>query len=71
MMHKLLLPFLADLLLPPLFPNTGFGAVLGKAAFPVGIVAGVIGLVLVALAYPVYNRELKNSGKKPPRKSSG
>lgn len=57
--------------MPPLFPNTDFGAVLGKAAFPVGIVAGVIGLVLVALAYPVYNRELKNSGKKPPRKSSG
>lgn len=57
--------------MPPLFPNTDFGAVLGKAAFPVGIVAGVIGLVLVALAYPVYNRELKNSGKRPPRKSSG
>lgn len=40
------------------------GAVLGKAAFPVGIVAGVIGLVLVALAYPVYNRELKKQREK-------
>lgn len=50
--------------MPPLFPNTGFGAVLGKAAFPVGIVAGVIGLVLVALAYPVYNRELKKTAGK-------
>lgn len=64
MMHKLLLPFLADLLLPPLFPNTDFGTALGKTAFPVGIVAGVIGLVLVALAYPVYNRELKNQREK-------
>ena len=43
---------------------TDFGAVLGKAAFPVGIVAGVIGLVLVALAYPVYNRELKKQREK-------
>ena len=64
MMHKLLPPFLADLLLPPLFPNTGFGTALGKTAFPVGIVAGVIGLVLVALAYPVYNRELKKQREK-------
>ena len=43
---------------------TDFGAVLGKTAFPVGIVAGVIGLVLVALAYPVYNRELKKQREK-------
>lgn len=64
MMHKLLPPFLADLLLPPLFPNTDFGTALGKTAFPVGIVAGVIGLVLVALAYPVYNRELKKQREK-------
>ena len=35
------------------------GAVLGQLAMPVGVVVGVIGLVLVALAYPLYNRILK------------
>ena len=45
-----------------------FGAALGDAAFPVGIVAGVLGLVLVALAYPVYQRTLKKErGKIAPQ----
>lgn len=36
-----------------------FGKALGDAAFPVGIVAGALGIALVALAYPVYHRTLK------------
>ena len=36
-----------------------FGSVLGSLAMPVGIVAGVTGMVLLALAYPVYNRVLE------------
>lgn len=36
-----------------------FGQVLGAGAMPVGIVIGVVGLVLLALAYPVYNRIVK------------
>ena len=35
------------------------GALLGMLALPVGIVAGLVGLVLVALAYPLYNKILK------------
>ena len=35
------------------------GALLGILALPVGIGAGLVGLVLVALAYPLYNRILK------------
>lgn len=38
---------------------TKFGTLLGVYAIPVGIVTGLVGLVLVALAYPVYNRILK------------
>ena len=41
-----------------------FGASLGMAAFPVGIALGIIGLVLVALAYPVYTRTLKKEREK-------
>ena len=36
-----------------------FGNVLGAYAMMVGIILGVIGMVLLALAYPVYNRVLK------------
>ena len=35
------------------------GTVLGSGAMFAGVVIGVVGLVLVALAYPVYNRILK------------
>ena len=36
-----------------------FGNILGAFAMVVGIIVGVIGMVLLALAYPVYNRVLK------------
>lgn len=36
-----------------------FGKVLGAFAMVVGIIIGVIGMALIALAYPVYNRVLK------------
>lgn len=38
---------------------TELGAVLGSAAFFLGILVGVVGLVLAALAYPAYERILK------------
>lgn len=41
-----------------------FGAVLGAAALPVGIVIGVSGILLLALAYPLYNRTLKKEREK-------
>lgn len=41
-----------------------FGAALGTAAFPVGIALGVIGLIPVALACPLYRRTLKKEREK-------
>ena len=41
-----------------------FGAALGTAALPVGIAAGAAGLILAALAYPVYHRTLKKEREK-------
>lgn len=38
---------------------TDLGAALGSMAMAAGIVIGVAGMVLVTLAYPVYNRILK------------
>lgn len=38
---------------------TNLGSALGGYAMLIGIVAGVIGLILVALAYPVYSSVLK------------
>lgn len=38
---------------------TDFGAMLGSAAFPVGLVLGVLGMGILAMAYPLYNRTLK------------
>ena len=38
---------------------TPFGQRLGAATVPVGISAGILGMVLVAMAYPVYNQVLK------------
>ena len=38
---------------------TDFGAALGNYAMMLGIVIGLVGMVLVALAYPSYNRVLK------------
>lgn len=38
---------------------TELGASLGPKAMPLGIVIGLLGLIMVALAYPVFNRVLK------------
>ena len=38
---------------------TEFGSLLGSFAMAAGIIVGLIGLILVALAYPVYSRVLK------------
>ena len=38
---------------------TDLGAALGHFAMILGIVLGLIGLIMVALAYPIYNRVLK------------
>jgi hypothetical protein len=38
---------------------TEIGAVLGSLAMVMGIAVGLVGMVLIALAYPLYNRVLK------------
>lgn len=38
---------------------TDLGAALGSLAMAVGIPVGIVGIVLVALAYPVFKRRLK------------
>ena len=38
---------------------TDIGAALGSLAMVIGIAVGIAGMVLVALAYPLYNRVLK------------
>ena len=38
---------------------TQIGAALGSLAMVIGILVGIAGIVLVALAYPLYNRVLK------------
>lgn len=43
---------------------TEFGAMLGSSRFLVGIGIGVIGIVLVACAYPLYQRILKKEREK-------
>lgn len=46
---------------------TDFSAVLGLHGYPAmltGIAAGLVGIVLVCLAYPVYNRVLKKQREK-------
>lgn len=43
---------------------TDFGLLLGSAAFPVGIAVGVVGAVLLALAYPLYTHTLKKEREK-------
>ena len=46
------------------FCLTDIGAALGNLAMLLGIVVGVVGMMLVALAYPLYNRVLKKERKK-------
>ena len=43
---------------------TDIGAALGNLAMVIGILVGVVGMVLVALAYPLYNRVLKKNRDK-------
>ena len=43
---------------------TDFGSLLGAAASPVGIAVGILGMILLALAYPLYNRTLKHERQK-------
>ena len=43
---------------------TELGSALGEFAMVLGILVGLVGLVLVALAYPVYNRTLKKEREK-------
>ena len=43
---------------------TDIGAVLGSLAMVIGILVGIVGMVLVALAYPLYNRVLKKQREK-------
>lgn len=41
-----------------------FGALLGNAAIPVGIILGVIGICIMACAYPLYNSSVKKERAK-------
>ena len=43
---------------------TEIGAALGSLAMLIGIPVGIVGMVLVALAYPIYNRVLKKQREK-------
>lgn len=43
---------------------TDFGAILGDLALVIGILAGIVGMVLIALVYPTYNRVLKKQRKR-------
>lgn len=43
---------------------TEIGAAMGSLAMVVGIAVGIVGMVLVALAYPLYNRVLKKQRQK-------
>ena len=44
--------------------RTEIGAALGSLAMVIGILVGIVGMVLVALAYPLYNRVLKKQREK-------
>ena len=43
---------------------TDLGAALGKFAMILGIAVGIVGMVLVSLAYPVYTATLKKEREK-------
>lgn len=43
---------------------TELGALMGNLAMVLGIVIGIAGMILVALAYPVYNRVLERTRRK-------
>lgn len=41
-----------------------FGAPLGRAAMPAGVALGLVGIAILACAYPLYNRTLKKAREK-------
>lgn len=41
-----------------------FGKLLGKSAFPVGIALGIVGIAVLATAYPIYARTVKKEREK-------
>lgn len=41
-----------------------FGIILGTLAFPVGIIAGIIGMIILGCAYPFYTKTLKKERAK-------
>ena len=43
---------------------TDIGSALGSLAMVIGIAIGIVGMALVALAYPLYNRVLKKQREK-------
>ena len=43
---------------------TELGAALGSLAIIIGVAVGLVGIVLVAVAYPLYNRVLKTQREK-------
>ena len=43
---------------------TELGAMLGAFAMVIGIFVGIIGMTLVALAYPIYNKTLQKERKR-------
>ena len=44
---------------------TDIGNILGTTlALVIGIITGIIGIILVCLAYPIYNRTLKKNGRR-------
>ena len=43
---------------------TDIGSALGSLSMVIGIAFGIVGMVLVALAYPLYNRVLKKQREK-------
>ena len=43
---------------------TELGAALGHLAMVMGVIIGLVGMILVTLAYPIYNRTLKKERNK-------
>lgn len=46
------------------FIMSDFGKLLGNLAFPIGMATGVVGIILLACAYPLYKKILKKERKK-------
>ncbi len=41
-----------------------FGKIIGSIAMPVGITVGIVGIAVLACAYPIYNHTIKKERKK-------